>query len=127
MKNFTRIGIAAATAFALAANATMPAFAQAATPTRDSGATSFVAKEPTRSVGGFTANPKDTDGGTAEFHMGCGPHSGSPFTPCDEDFIRFCTILGGNSEIEEPEPGIDPGDPSGSCDVPEPEIPEPHD
>lgn len=125
MERLIRISITTGAALAVAASALVPGLAGASAQ-KDSGATAFAVRTPPPPppVFGFTSRTADGDG-TVALHLSCGPHSGSPFTPCDEDFIRFCAILGGNSDISEPEPG-DP-EPNGSCDVPHPETPEPHD
>jgi hypothetical protein len=57
----------------------------------------------------------------------CGPHSSSPFLPCDT-LQRFCALTGGNFDVHDrPLPSPDPEEPSGTCEIPEwpPEPPEP--
>ena len=108
-----------------AQEAKLNAFSQFTVPV--SGRITAVAVDPTPPPALKTLTSRDTNGGgTVELHTSCGPNSSHPFTPCDEEFIRFCTILGGNSDIQEPSPGDLGGDePSGTCDVPGPEAPHP--
>jgi hypothetical protein len=126
MKALSRITMTAGLAGMIAVSALVPALAHAAT-VPVSGRITAVAVDPTPPPAPKTLTSRDTSGGgSAELHTSCGPNSSHPFTPCDEEFIRFCTILGGNSDIQEPSPGDLGGDePSGTCDVPGPEAPHP--
>ena len=91
MESILRSTIAAGAILAIAASALMPGHAWA-TERSDGSSQAFVAQT---SMVGATDFVAPGGGGTAQIHIGCGPGSTAPFTPCDL-VKRICALLGGD-------------------------------